>query len=396
MTHSDIIIVGSGIVGLAHARAAARRGLSVRILEADSSPRGASIRNFGHCCITGQIGEFSELAEAGREQWLAAAQEANFWAEESGAYVLATSPAQMAVLDQAREAKGHTAIDLLGAEAMRDALTEGQGSRLGGQDSRLGEVIGGAFLRRDLRVDPRTAAPALARSLGAASAVELLTGVRVTHVGHGTVETSVGTYSADHVIVCTGHGLPALFPALAADAGLIECALSMALATTPAPLTTSAALLTRTSLLRYEAFSTLPGAEAVAAEVAADAPALLEVGANVMFGPRPDGSIVIGDSHDYAASADPFLEESTIDVLLAEAGAVLGLSPTESSSTHGFEIRQRWQGIYASSAARPLIVEAVDERTTVATVATGIGMTIAFGLAERTLATLHPTLRAAA
>ncbi|RAG65765.1 TIGR03364 family FAD-dependent oxidoreductase, partial [Burkholderia multivorans] len=69
MNHSDMIVVGAGIIGLAHAGAAARRGLSVTILEADTVPRGASVRNFGHACITGQTGEFAELAAAGRHQW---------------------------------------------------------------------------------------------------------------------------------------------------------------------------------------------------------------------------------------------------------------------------------------------------------------------------------------
>ncbi|NPB44269.1 FAD-dependent oxidoreductase, partial [Shigella sonnei] len=44
MNHSHIIVVGAGIVGLAHARAAARRGHSVTILDVDTAPRGASVR----------------------------------------------------------------------------------------------------------------------------------------------------------------------------------------------------------------------------------------------------------------------------------------------------------------------------------------------------------------
>lgn len=113
MTHSDIIVVGAGIIGLAHARAAARRGLSVTILEADQAPRGASVRNFGHACITGQTGEFAELAATGRQHWLDAAAEADFWAAPTGAFVVASSQAQMAILEQARAAKGAAAIDLL-------------------------------------------------------------------------------------------------------------------------------------------------------------------------------------------------------------------------------------------------------------------------------------------
>ncbi|EKU48677.1 TIGR03364 family FAD-dependent oxidoreductase [Brevibacterium casei] len=382
MNHSDIIVVGAGIIGLAHARAAARRGLSVTILEADTVPRGASVRNFGHACITGQTGEFAELAAAGRHQWMEAAKEADFWAAPTGAFVVATSQAQMAILEQARAEKGAAAIDLLTPERLGAAVT-------GDPHARLRGAVGGAHLTADLRVDPRTAAPRLAQSLSSASAIDLRTGVRVGRVADGRVETSVGTFTADHVIVCTGHQLPALFPELAAEAELVECALSMTLAATPEHIRTDAAILTRTSLLRYDAFASMPAAEAVRDEVARSAPELIAVGANVMFGPRPDGTIIIGDSHEYGRSVDPFIPESTTDVLLTEAACVLD-QPT------GFAIRQRWQGVYASSPTRPLLVETVDERTTVATVATGIGMTIAFGLAERTLTALRPSLRPAA
>ncbi len=43
----DLAVVGAGIVGLAHALAAARRGLRVVVVDGDPQARGASIQNFG-------------------------------------------------------------------------------------------------------------------------------------------------------------------------------------------------------------------------------------------------------------------------------------------------------------------------------------------------------------
>lgn len=54
---SDLVVVGAGIVGLAHAVEAVRRGLRVTVIERDRRPVGASVRNFGHCCVTAQRGE---------------------------------------------------------------------------------------------------------------------------------------------------------------------------------------------------------------------------------------------------------------------------------------------------------------------------------------------------
>ena len=53
-TNYDVIVVGAGIVGLAHAYTAAQRGLKVLVLERDAECMGASIRNFGFVTVTGQ------------------------------------------------------------------------------------------------------------------------------------------------------------------------------------------------------------------------------------------------------------------------------------------------------------------------------------------------------
>jgi glycine/D-amino acid oxidase-like deaminating enzyme len=53
-TKYDLVVVGAGIVGLAHAWMAAKRGLRVAVLEKNSRCTGASVRNFGFITVTGQ------------------------------------------------------------------------------------------------------------------------------------------------------------------------------------------------------------------------------------------------------------------------------------------------------------------------------------------------------
>ncbi len=66
----DIVIAGAGIVGLAHAYEAARRGLSVAVVEKDSRCVGASIRNFGFITISGQAqGDTWRRARYSRDIW---------------------------------------------------------------------------------------------------------------------------------------------------------------------------------------------------------------------------------------------------------------------------------------------------------------------------------------
>ena len=66
----DLLVVGAGIVGLAHAQAAATRGLRVIVVERDHRCVGASIRNFGFITVTGQpAGDTWRRARISRDVW---------------------------------------------------------------------------------------------------------------------------------------------------------------------------------------------------------------------------------------------------------------------------------------------------------------------------------------
>ncbi|MDO5498213.1 MAG: TIGR03364 family FAD-dependent oxidoreductase, partial [Propionibacteriaceae bacterium] len=198
--------------------------------------------------------------------------------------------------------------------------------------------------------------------------------------GAGTVHTSRGELRAERVIVCVGHDVDRLFPRVADAAGLVRCALQMALVDAPAGYASQAAVLTGTSMLRYGGLAAMPSAGDVRCLLSEEAPELLAMAANVMCAPAGDGTLLVGDSHTYDLAHEPFLDEAISGRLLAEVASLFGLP--------ALGVRQRWQGIYASCPDRDLLVEAIDDRTTVVSVTSGIGMTLSFGLGEQTLGAL--------
>ena len=368
IAESDVLIVGAGIVGLAHASAALARGLSVTIIDRDVRAVGASVRNFGHCCITAQSGELLELAMNGRGKWLLNSERAGFFSVESGALAVARSATELGVLEELSSSRESGQVKLLTGPETRKQLG----------DSAEKGIVGGALLRDDLRVDPREASRSLVRWLTAQPTVTMLWQTSFQGQDGELVRTSRGPIRAGRTILCVGHDLDYLYPELASKAKIERCALQMMRVEAPKGLVLRPAVLTGTSMLRYPAFAETSAAVALKKQLSADRPELLEIGANVMFTQRPNGTLIVGDSHRYATSMDPFQAEKVSRILLDEIAGVLGVRE--------LKVKERWQGIYASSSRQAFIIEDPAPGVTAAIVTSGVGMTISFGLAEKTFA----------
>src|SRR5262245_34935574 len=152
----DVAIVGAGIVGLAHALAAARRGKRVIVIDRDAHANGASIRNFGFITVTGQqAGACWQRAVRSRDVWAEVATKAGIAVEHRGLCVVARRPEASAVLeafvatDMGRDCRMQTP-----QQAAEKVAT-----------LRTGAAHSVLWSPHELRVESRTAIPLLARWL---------------------------------------------------------------------------------------------------------------------------------------------------------------------------------------------------------------------------------------
>jgi len=364
----DLAIVGAGIVGLAHALAASRLGLRVVMLDRDAQANGASVRNFGFVTVTGQEqGAVWRRARRSRDVWAEIAGPAGIAIEQRGLLMVAQRPEAEAVIEaflRTEMAEDCAWLDRAAAAARLAPMAPG---RLRGA---LASPI-------ELRVESRRAVPALARWLEAGGRVAIRRGVAVHGVSTGRVETSAGTIRAGAIVVCPGDDLATLFPETLARAAVTRCKLQMMRLAAPG-FRLPAAIMSDLGLVRYLGYAALPEAAALRARLEAEQPDHLAHGIHLIVAQGADGSLIVGDSHHYAQTPDPFSSEAVDRLILDEFAAVFGVVPP---------VLERWTGTYASAAGHSL-VEAPMEGVRLVVVTGGTGASTGFALAEEVIGDL--------
>jgi FAD dependent oxidoreductase TIGR03364 len=373
--HTDLLVVGAGIVGLAHALAAVRRGLTVRVVDRDAQANGASVRNFGFVTVTGQqAGECWRRARRSREIWAEIAPRAGIAVSHQGLAVAARRPEAEAVLQAFVGSETGEGCVLLtprqAAERVPALRTEA-----------LRAVL---WSPHELRVESRDAIPALAAWLQHEHGVAFVRGTQVLAVDPPAIETGAGRFEAEAIVVCPGDDFVSLYPDRIAARGLVRCALQMMRIDPGAAGRLGAAVMSDLGLVRYLGYADLPPAAALRRAIERDEPEMLAHGVHLIAVQSPtDDSLVVGDSHHYAPTPAPFGRDEVDALILREFDRVLALPARR--------VVERWIGTYASASDRLVLVDAPHPRVRIAIVTSGTGASTAFGLAEEVLDDMEGT-----
>jgi D-hydroxyproline dehydrogenase subunit beta len=365
----DLAIVGAGILGLAHALAAARRGLRVVVIDRDAQANGASVRNFGFVVVTGQQpGQDRARAIRSRDVWQELTAAAGIPVQHRGMIVAARRPEAMAVLEEFAGGADGEGCRLLTPADLR-ALQP---------DIDSAAMAGGLHSPQELRVESRDALPRLTAYLKHELGVEFRFNTSVTAISPPVVETGAGPVRAARVVVCPGDDLTGLYADRIAAQNVTRCKLQMLRLADPG-FRLQAGVITDLSLLRYGGFSGLPAASALRERLTAEQPEMLANGVHMIAVQSADGSLVVGDSHHYGPTPDPFGHDAVDGLILQEFAAVFGARPVR--------VVERWTGTY-SSASVTAFRDAPHPDVRLVMVTSGTGASTGFAIGEETVAEL--------
>jgi FAD dependent oxidoreductase TIGR03364 len=374
-THAtEIAIVGAGIVGLAHALAAARRGHRVTVFERSERAVGASIRNFGMVWPIGQPpGHLRERAMRSRQIWLEMADKGGFFRDPVGSLHLAYHPDELAVIEEFVEIAKPAgyAVQLLTADEVAEkspaAVTEG--------------LLGALWSETEVIVDAREAIATLPKVLESAFNVDCRFSSTVTAINHPCLRVNGETWSANHIFVCSGADFETLYPDIYQHSGIIKSKLQM-MRTSPQPnhYRIGPALCGGLTLTHYAAFADCPSLSALKQRIQKELPFAVDWHIHVMMSQNGLGELVLGDSHEYAMTFDPFdradINQFVLDYLRGFA------------RVPDLDIAATWHGIYAKLPGKTEFIAHPERGVTIVNGLSGAGMTLSFGLGEEVIASV--------
>jgi FAD dependent oxidoreductase TIGR03364 len=387
LKHTDLLIIGAGTLGTFHAKAALERGLSVRLCERNSAPRDASVRNFGQVVPSGMTPKWQAYGRRSLAIYKALQQETDISLRHNGSVYLASDAAEWQLLQELWEinhANGYPS-ELLNQDK---CLRKYPGLR-------ADYCVGGLFFPGEVTVEAREMIHRVLAYLTEQRGLHyhpdtLINDLRVVDEGGGAQvqakDARGNVYAADRAIVCTGGEFKTLFPDRFAASDLVMVKLQM-LQTEPGsgPIVPGN-ILTGLSIRRYEAFTECPSWPTVKA---AEDPAAFwkKWGIHLLFKQCPDGSFILGDSHEYApvATADRLsfdLYPAVNDYMIREAKKIFALP--------NYKLRRAWTGYYTQCTTQDIYQETINDRIHIVTGIGGKGMTAGPGFAEAHVAALYP------
>jgi FAD dependent oxidoreductase TIGR03364 len=368
MASFDLAVVGAGVLGLAHAYVAAKAGKRVIVIDRDMQANGASVRNFGFVTVTGQAaGDCWNMAMRTRDIWNEIVGPANIEVLQRGVLIAAHLPESEAVLDAFLKTDA-------GQECRRITVAEASANVPCLRIAPLACVL---YSPHEIRVESRTAVALLTHFLAERRNVVFLWGESVVAVEPPRVITTRNVIEAEATVVCPGDDFSGLYSERLSTYGLTRCKLQMLRVMPEKPVKLTTTVLSDLTVGRSAGYAHLPEMAALSARLNEDMSLHRENGVHLIAAQSTDGSLVVGDSHHYAPTPDPFASSAVDDLILSELDRVLDLP--------GRIVTERWTGTYASRASNWRLTDAPSDAVRLVVVTSGSGASTCFGIAEETI-----------
>lgn len=376
----DVIVIGAGALGTFHAYQALKMGRKVLLLEKDKKAQEATVRNFGQVVPSGlpPESEWHAYGRAATQIYKEIQEEHNIGIRNNGTCYIASTGSELAVLEEMQTR--FEQADYKGFLWTKEQLLEKYPS------IKQEYAKGALYFPQEVSAEPEYMIHKIQEFLLAKFEDRFTYRNNCAVIdaqvnGSACVVTTADkrTFTSEHCFVCSGRDFKILFPQMFSQSGLVVSKLNMMATYQQKDIHLPGNILTGLSVRRYESFATCDAYQQLDKnDVPGDCVAF---GIHILFKQRIDGSIIIGDSHEYASITDQddlgifYNEMSISDVILREAKKIIQLGD--------WNIAQNWTGFYAQHPDKEIFQHTIQGRIHIVTGIGGKGMTTGAGFAAR-------------
>lgn len=379
MNHKyDLIVVGGGVLGTFHAYHAAKKGLSVAILEKDNKPQGATVRNFGQVVPSGMNQKWQNYGRESLAIYKSIQEQFDVSIRQNGTVYIASNEEEVQLIEELHQINKNNSYtsQLLTKEQCLDKYA----------GLRSDYCKAGLFFSEEVTVEPRVMILRLHEYMKKELNVTIHynTNVIATNNVNGGVSVLTSNseeFLASKVIICNGNDFKTLYPSIYNESDLIVSKLQMMQTKPQKNYQLDGSILTGLTIRRYEAFEECASWNTIKAK---EDPNSFEkkYGVHILFKQATDGSVILGDSHEYATAKNIDdlgfdLNEDIDNFMIQEAKKIIDL-PT-------YEIQHRWAGFYSQCKTKDLFEHSVGENIHIVTGIGGKGMTGSAGFSKESI-----------
>ena len=148
MKNYDLIVVGAGVLGTFHSYFALKKGLKVLLVEKDTAPNEATVRNFGQVIPSGMdLNQWHQYGREGMDLYKALQQETDISVRKNGSTYLASTELEYQLLKEMQAIYTDQGYD---AQLLTQATCK----------ARLPQVqtdycVGGLLFPQEITIEPR-------------------------------------------------------------------------------------------------------------------------------------------------------------------------------------------------------------------------------------------------
>lgn len=375
----DLAIVGGGVLGTFHAYFALQKGLRVVLFEKNTRPMKATVRNFGQVVPSGMNSKWQTYGRKSLETYKKIQAEFDISLRENGTVYLASNEEEENLLVELHEInQGNQYRSMLLNK--RSCLDSYPGLN-------PNYVRSGLFFPEEVTVEPRTMIHKLHDYLKVMG-LDLFFDTEILECNSLLENVKLHsakneTFTAAKVIVCNGSDFKTLYPRLFGESDLEVSKLQMMQTKPQTNYNLKGSILTGLTIRRYDAFTECPSYSDLKKGANSEWDNLVEKwGIHILFKQAIDGSVILGDSHEYANidNSDKLGFDINMDIdnfILQESKKIFSL-PT-------YEIQSRWVGFYSQCKNSDIYQHDVDNGVQIVTGIGGKGMTGSAGFAKENI-----------